>query len=77
MEFAERGHRREELPDLPVSLLMVLRTLRLECEKLMELTVSFVVVELYGVNTIFPSTVCLILLTDFHNHASFRAGVLN
>jgi len=40
MEFAETGHTREERPDLPVSLLMVLHTLRLECEKLMELTAS-------------------------------------
>ena len=38
MEFAEIGHRREERPDLPVSLLMVVNALRLECEKLMELT---------------------------------------
>jgi len=38
MEFAETGHRREEHPDLPVSLLMVLHALRLECEKSMELT---------------------------------------
>ena len=34
------GHTREERPDLPVSLLMVLHALRLECEKLMELTAS-------------------------------------
>jgi len=40
MEFAEMGHRREERPDLPVSLLMVLYALRLECEKSMELTAS-------------------------------------
>jgi len=40
MEFAETGHRREERPDLPVNLLMVFHTLRLECEKSMELTVS-------------------------------------
>jgi len=33
MEFAETGHRQEEYPDLPVSLLMVLHALRLECEK--------------------------------------------
>jgi len=39
MEFAEMGHRREECPNLPVSLL-VLRALRLECEKSMELTLS-------------------------------------
>jgi len=25
----------------------------------------------------FPSTVCLILLTDFHKSASFRPGMLN
>jgi len=31
---------REERPDLPVSLLMVLHALRLECEKAMELTAS-------------------------------------
>jgi len=41
MEFVETWHRREERPDLPVSLLMVLHALRLECEKLMELTASF------------------------------------
>ena len=41
MEFAETGHRREERPDLPVSLLMVLNALRLECERSMELTASF------------------------------------
>ena len=40
MEFAETGYRREERPDLPVSLLIVLHALRLECEKSMELTVS-------------------------------------
>jgi len=40
MEFAETWHRREEHPDLPISLLMVLHALRLECEKSMELTVS-------------------------------------
>jgi len=40
MEFAETGHRREERPDLLVSLLIVLHALRLECEKLMELTAS-------------------------------------
>jgi len=40
MEFVEMGHRREEHPDLPVSLLMVLHALRLECKKLMELTTS-------------------------------------
>jgi len=32
MKFAEMGHRREERPDLPVSLLMVIRAMRLECE---------------------------------------------
>ena len=32
MEFAELRHRREERPDLPVSLLMVLHALRLESE---------------------------------------------
>jgi len=40
MEFAETGHWRKERPDFPVSLLMVLHTLRLECEKSMELTAS-------------------------------------
>jgi len=40
MEFAETGHRREERPDLPVSLLIVLHALRLECEKSVELTDS-------------------------------------
>jgi len=40
MEFAETGHRREERPDLPVSLLIVLHALRLECEKSLELTAS-------------------------------------
>jgi len=40
MEFVETGHRREERPDLPVCLLIVLHALRLECEKLMELTAS-------------------------------------
>ena len=34
------GHRQEERPDLPVSLLMVLHALRLEFEKSMELTAS-------------------------------------
>jgi len=32
------GHTREERPDLPVTLLMVIRALRLECENSMELT---------------------------------------
>jgi len=40
MEFAETGQTREERPDLPVSLLMVLHVLRLECEKSLELTAS-------------------------------------
>jgi len=40
MEFTEMGHRREERPDLPVSLLIFLHALWLECEKLMELTAS-------------------------------------
>jgi len=35
MGFAKTGHRREERPDLPVSLLIVLHALRLECEKSM------------------------------------------
>jgi len=41
MEFAETGHWWNERPHLPVSLLMVLHALRLECEKSMELTASF------------------------------------
>jgi len=40
MEFAETRHRLEECPDLPVRLLMVLHTLRLKCEKSMELTAT-------------------------------------
>jgi len=40
MKFAETGHRRKECPDLPVSLLMVLHALYLECEKSMKLTAS-------------------------------------
>jgi len=40
MEFAEKGYRREERPDLPVSLLVVLCALRLEGESSMELTAS-------------------------------------
>ena len=40
MEFAETGHTRAERPDLPVSLLMVLHALWLECEKSMDLTAS-------------------------------------
>ena len=40
MQFAETGHRREERPDLPVSLLMVLHALWLECKKSMRLTDS-------------------------------------
>jgi len=39
MEFAETGYWRKERPDLPVSLLMVLHALWLECEK-SELTAS-------------------------------------
>jgi len=35
MEYAETGHRLEELADLPVSFLMGLHTLRLQCEKSM------------------------------------------
>jgi len=38
MEFTETEHRREEHTDLPVSLLMVLHALQLECRKSMELT---------------------------------------
>jgi len=40
MEFDETGHTREERPDLPVSLLIALHALWLECEKSMELTAS-------------------------------------
>jgi len=40
MEFAETEQRRKERPDLPVSLLVVLHGLRLECEKSMDLTAS-------------------------------------
>jgi len=40
MEFAETGHRQEERPDLPTSLLIFLHALRLECEKSLELTAS-------------------------------------
>jgi len=40
MEFAETGHRREERSRLPASSLMMLHALRLECNKLMELTAS-------------------------------------
>jgi len=40
MEFAETGHWWKERPYLPVSLLMVLHALRLECEKSMEFTAS-------------------------------------
>ena len=38
MEFAKVGHRWEEFPNLPVSLLMVLHALQLEWEKSIELT---------------------------------------
>ena len=38
MEFAETGNWWKERPDLPVSLLIVLHALRLECEKSMEFT---------------------------------------
>jgi len=40
MEFAETGYRRKERPGLPVSLLMVLPALQLECENSMELIAS-------------------------------------
>ena len=40
MVFAETGHWRKERPNLPVSLLIVLRALRLECEKSIEFTAS-------------------------------------
>jgi len=40
MQFAEMGHWRKERPDLPVSLLIALHALRIECEKCMELTAS-------------------------------------
>jgi len=39
-EFAETGHKREERLDQPVSLLMGLHALQLECEKSIELTAS-------------------------------------
>jgi len=39
------GHRKEDCPDLPVSLLMVLHPLWLECEKSMELIASPLLVE--------------------------------
>jgi len=41
MDFAEMGHRQEERPDLPVSLLIVFHALRLEWEKSMEFTASY------------------------------------
>jgi len=40
MGFVETGHRWEECPDLPVSLMVVVHVLRLEWEKSMELTAS-------------------------------------
>jgi len=40
MEYAEMGHWRKQCPDLPVRLLMFLHSLRLECEKSMEITAS-------------------------------------
>jgi len=40
MDFAETRHRREERPDVPRSLLMVLHALHLECEKSMDSTAS-------------------------------------
>ena len=40
LKFVQTGRRQEERPDLPVSLLMVLYALRLECGKSMELTAS-------------------------------------
>jgi len=40
MKLAETGHRREECPDLLLSLLMEFHALRLECEKSMELIAS-------------------------------------
>jgi len=40
MEFAETGHWWKERPDLPVSLLMVLHALRLECEMSIYFTAS-------------------------------------
>jgi len=57
MEFAETGHRQEEHSDPPVKLLMVLHTLRLECEKLMELTVSSHYRLMNTVTVIFNATV--------------------
>ena len=40
MDFTETGHRREERPDLPVSLLRMFHVLQFECEKSIALTVS-------------------------------------
>jgi len=40
MEFAETGHSGEERPYMPVSLLMVLHALQVDCEKSMKLTAS-------------------------------------
>ena len=40
MEYAETGHRLEELADLTVSFLMGLHTMRLQCEKSMEFPAS-------------------------------------
>jgi len=40
MELAEMGHWRKKRPDLPVSLLMVLHALQLECDKSIDLTAS-------------------------------------
>jgi len=40
MEFVETGRRREEFPDLPMSLMMGLHALRLQCETSLELTTS-------------------------------------
>jgi len=40
MEFAETGHRGVEPPCMPVSSLLVLHALQLDCEKSMELTAS-------------------------------------
>jgi len=62
MEFAETGHKRDERPDLPVSLSMVLHALRLECEKSMVVTASthrssasFVLAEKVGKNRLYQS----------------------
>ena len=49
----------------------------LNCKQCFFKVFKGVVVEVCGVNTIFPSTVCLIPWTDFHKSASFSPCVLN